>query len=75
MEAELEKFKREHRTAGKNWDVPKNFPDGKVVEAYMKPSVDDSKDKFEFRTPDVPVLRMYCERQFGWSAVCALCCV
>jgi DNA excision repair protein ERCC-5 len=78
-EAKLAKFKSEHRTASKNWDLPKNFPDRKILDAYMKPAVDESKEKFEFRTPDVPILRMYCMRQFGWSTVrtrlfCSCCC-
>ena len=78
LEAELAKYKASHRSVSKSWDVPASFPDSKVLEAYLHPRVDDSKEKFEFRAPDVPVLRQYCLRHFGWTSVrlptCSMVC-
>lgn len=62
-----EAFKLAHRKPSKNWQLPANFPSKPVLEAYLQPRVDASKDKFEFRSPDIGVLRHYCERQFGWE--------
>lgn len=68
-ESELAKYKAQHRVPSKNWDVPSSFPDQRVLDAYAQPIVDESKAAFEFRAPDVPVLRQYCTKQFGWTAV------
>jgi hypothetical protein len=35
--------------------LPVHFPDERVVDAYMHPQVDNSKDKFEFSRPDLQV--------------------
>jgi hypothetical protein len=64
-----EAFKLSHRAVSKNWHLPKKFPSKEVVAAYMKPSVDSNKDKFDFRKPDLDLLREYCRQRFGWSEV------
>jgi hypothetical protein len=63
-------FKASHRAISKNWNLPSNFPSQDVVAAYMSPRVDTSKDKFEFRKPDLGLLRQYCKQRFGWQEVC-----
>lgn len=68
----LDKYKAAHRTACKSWDMPPNFPEQKVLDAYANPSVDSSKSTFTFQKPDIAILRGYCLRQFNWSQVLAL---
>ena len=34
-----------HQGARKNWDLPDNFPDTAVIEAYSNPKVDSAKDR------------------------------
>ena len=63
------RYKATHRAASKNWELPARFPDGSVLAAYAQPKVDESKDKFQFLVPDVPVLTEYCTSRFGWSRV------
>lgn len=65
----LDKYKVSHRTAGKSWDVPPNFPEQRVLDAYANPSVDSNKNSFTFHKPDVAILRGYCLRQFNWDQV------
>ena len=36
-------------------DLPKDFPSPVVIDAYMNPVVDKSKEKFEFSRPDLQV--------------------
>lgn len=68
-------FKASHRAISKNWNLPSNFPSQDVVAAYMSPRVDTSKDKFEFRKPDLGLLRQYCQQRFGWQEVCPYTCL
>lgn len=35
------------------------FPNTQVVEAYLSPTVDDSKEKFSWSLPDLQELRLY----------------
>jgi hypothetical protein len=34
-----------HKSVRKSWDVPDNFPDTAVVEAYSNPKIDAAKDR------------------------------
>ena len=34
-----------HKSVRKNWDVPDNFPDAAVIEAYLNPKFDAARDK------------------------------
>ena len=65
----LDKYKAAHRSACKSWDMPPNFPEQKVLDAYANPHVDSSKSSFTFQKPDIAILRGYCLRQFQWSLV------
>lgn len=51
----------------KNWELPDNFPNPHVIEAYKKPVVDRSRDRITFGRPDVEMLRRFCSDQFGWA--------
>lgn len=35
------------------------FPDHRIVDAYLKPTVDDSKEAFSWALPDLDLLREY----------------
>lgn len=48
-------------------DFPHDFPNPLVVDAYYHPMVDDSKQAFEWGTPQLDTLRDYLMQSFGWS--------
>ena len=60
-------FKDKHRSLKKTWDIPSNFPSQEVIKAYQKPSVDQSKETFEWGKPDVDLLRLFCIKTFHWT--------
>ncbi|XP_006879553.1 PREDICTED: DNA repair protein complementing XP-G cells [Elephantulus edwardii] len=43
------------------------FPNPAVAEAYLKPTVDDSKGSFLWGKPDLEKIREFCQRYFGWN--------
>lgn len=61
-------FHNKHRSARTRWIASKTFPDPKVLNAYLNPVVDKSRDKFTWGTPNVEGLVEFCHRQMGWSA-------
>jgi len=60
-------FKDKHRSLKKAWDVPATFPSHEVIKAYQQPSVDQSKETFEWGKPDVDLLRLFCIKTFHWT--------
>ncbi len=64
----LREFKVAHRGAKRNWQLPSDFPNAAVVEAYAAPKVDMNKDRFTFGRPDLQLLRVFCQQRFGWDA-------
>lgn len=56
----LRDFKLRHRGVRKNWDVPDSFPNSAIVEAYMHPQIDSSKEKIIFGKPDLDLLKPFC---------------
>jgi DNA excision repair protein ERCC-5 len=46
---------------------PQSFPDLEVYNAYIYPTVDQSKEKFEWKTPDLEKLRWYLGKKLGWD--------
>jgi DNA excision repair protein ERCC-5 len=53
-------FMAKHRNVSKNWTIPSSFPDRAVVNAYIKPRVDTSEEKFEWGRPDAEALHKFC---------------
>ncbi|KAK6194880.1 hypothetical protein SNE40_000416 [Patella caerulea] len=51
----------------KNLQFNPGFPSEVVVEAYLKPTVDESLDKFSWGTPDLDLLRDFGKIKLGWS--------
>ncbi|KAK9904154.1 hypothetical protein WJX75_005482 [Coccomyxa subellipsoidea] len=65
---EIAEYKRKHRNMRKNWELPASFPDQRVIEAYRKASVDDSKERFTHGRPDAQLLRTFCKEKFNWNS-------
>lgn len=47
--------------------VSKHFPNIQVVDAYLEPKVDKSKEKFSWSTPNVVGITDFAKERFGWS--------
>ncbi|XP_077515806.1 rad2 superfamily protein mus201 [Amblyomma americanum] len=43
------------------------FPSSRVVQAYLEPTVDESRETFSWGTPDLDALRTYAYQKLGWS--------
>ncbi|ESP01726.1 hypothetical protein LOTGIDRAFT_172483, partial [Lottia gigantea] len=43
------------------------FPSEAVVEAYFKPTIDDSLEPFSWGTPDLDLLREFGKKKLGWT--------
>ena len=42
------------------------FPSKQVLDAYAKPSVDESRERLEWGRPDLDMLRVFCLENFNW---------
>lgn len=47
-------------------DIPNDFPNPLVIDAYYHPAVDDSKQKFMWGQPQLDSLRIFLMEAFGW---------
>lgn len=63
---ELE-YKLNHRNYKKHWDMPDEFPDTRVIEAYKHPAVDESLEPFQWGEPDFEALKKFCEKRLNWD--------
>lgn len=43
------------------------FPSSRVAQAYLEPTVDESRETFSWGTPDLDALRTYAYQKLGWS--------
>ncbi|GFT54144.1 DNA repair protein complementing XP-G cells homolog, partial [Nephila pilipes] len=43
------------------------FPDERIPDAYLNPTIDDSTEKFTWGRPDLDALRDYTRERFGWN--------
>lgn len=48
-------------------DIPVDFPNQFVKEAYYNPTVDKSTKQFEWGEPQLDTLRIFLSQAFGWS--------
>uniref|UniRef100_H2XUA5 Uncharacterized protein n=1 Tax=Ciona intestinalis TaxID=7719 RepID=H2XUA5_CIOIN len=55
------------KTELRRLNVPQNFPSKLVVEAYLKPRVNESKDKFVWGMPDLSGIRDYLTERLHWT--------
>ncbi|KAK3917932.1 DNA repair protein complementing XP-G cells-like protein [Frankliniella fusca] len=51
----------------KNVKFSEGFPSQAVVEAYLRPSVENSDETFSWGALDLPALRLYAKSKFGWT--------
>jgi hypothetical protein len=66
QEKQRARFKDQHRSVKKGWELPPVFPSTAVLEAYAKPSVDQSRERLEWGRPDLDLLRLFCLEHFNW---------
>ena len=60
-------FHKKHHSARTRWITPKNFPDPKVLTAYLNPVVDTSTERFSWGVPDLEHLLVFCNKHAGWA--------
>lgn len=48
--------------------LPDAFPNRVVVDAYLKPHVDESKEAFDWIKPDLDLLRGFAHRKLSWPS-------
>lgn len=51
----------------KNLQMSEGFPSQAVVQAYLSPTVDESKENFTWRKPNLNLLFDHARRKFGWT--------
>ncbi|XP_055300272.1 DNA excision repair protein ERCC-5 [Sitodiplosis mosellana] len=51
----------------KNITFTDDFPNARVVEAYLFPTVDENREKFSWGQPEVESIREYAKKTFGWT--------
>ncbi|PSN40490.1 hypothetical protein C0J52_05251 [Blattella germanica] len=51
----------------KNVQFSEGFPSQAVVEAYLKPKVDESMETFSWQFPDLDSLREFTKKKFKWT--------
>ncbi|XP_059081318.1 DNA excision repair protein ERCC-5 homolog isoform X2 [Tigriopus californicus] len=50
-------------------ELPPNFPNEQVVDAYFSPKVDNSLEEFSWAVPNFVEIRDYAQEKFGWPKV------
>jgi hypothetical protein len=64
----IQEFDKKHKSGKSKWKInDSNFPNLKVIEAYLQPNVSRNEDKFEFVIPKLHKVRNYCSEIFGWT--------
>lgn len=60
-------FQKKFRSKHDVLEIPDDFPNPLVVDAYYHPTVDKSEQKFEWGQPQLDSLRVYLTGAFAWS--------
>ncbi|CAG8259749.1 unnamed protein product [Penicillium nalgiovense] len=60
-------FRKKFRKKASKIFLPPSFPDSKVDEAYLEPTVDDDPSQFQWGVPDLNGLRAFLMTTIGWS--------
>lgn len=50
-----------------NLIFPDSFPNKAIFDCFLKPTVDESDERFKFGNPDLPALRNLAVNRFGWT--------
>jgi len=62
-------FHHKHRSARSRWIAPKDFPAPSVMQAYMKPVVDTSRETLSWGKPHLDHIKTFCSKKIGWDYV------
>lgn len=65
---QIHEFQKKHRSARSRWILPPDFPAANVLQAYSRPVVDSSNDRFSWEKPDIDQLRSFLSRKLGWDS-------
>ncbi|KAI9261880.1 hypothetical protein EDC94DRAFT_519331, partial [Helicostylum pulchrum] len=60
-------FQKKFRSKHDGLDIPEDFPNPLVIDAYYHPTVDKSEQKFEWGQPQLDSLRVFLTGAFAWS--------
>ncbi|KAI8051725.1 hypothetical protein BDF21DRAFT_391981 [Thamnidium elegans] len=60
-------FQKKFRNKHDALDIPDDFPNPLVIDAYYHPTVDKSEQKFEWGQPQLDSLRVFLTGAFAWS--------
>ncbi|XP_011194915.2 DNA excision repair protein ERCC-5 isoform X1 [Zeugodacus cucurbitae] len=53
----------------KNIELNDGFPNPAVIEAYLSPTIDDSKASFNWGYPDIESIHAFTKKVFGWTTI------
>lgn len=60
-------FHKKHKSARTRWVCAEDFPSRAIINAYLKPAVDNSETKFTWSKPNLDGLQQYCAETLGWD--------
>ena len=60
-------YKNFHKNYKKHWELPPDFPNLEVFEAYKSPNADHSLERFKWARPDLIKLNIFMEQTLKWS--------
>jgi hypothetical protein len=63
----FEEFNETHQNARSKWKVGPNFPDLRVIDAYVRPQASRNFGEFEWPVPKLHRVRGYCRERLGWG--------
>lgn len=66
LKAVRTRFCWKHRNMKRNWEIREGFPNAAVFEAYIRPEVDESTERFKWGHIDFNGLGRFCWDKFGW---------
>ncbi|KAJ3331976.1 DNA repair protein rad2 [Blyttiomyces sp. JEL0837] len=61
-------FQKQFRKKAKALEIPDHFPNDKVMEAYLTPTVDTNEQRFEWGSPDLTGIRDFMWEKVGLSS-------
>lgn len=67
QEEALITFSRKHRSGRAKWQLPKGFPDLRVVQAYLHPTASYDMTAFTYSAPDDAKVKAFCRNVLGYT--------
>lgn len=68
QDAVRRRFCWKHRNVKRNWEIRDGFLNPAVSKEYMKPEINESREKFRWGAIDFDGLGKFCWDKFGWQA-------